>query len=1148
MAFNYKDNSKLQIQTKTANLQRRKPSADNSEERLQKVAAPDHPGEDFALSTRGIGEVSALSNRSFTGAGSNVPADVDVSGLDNAFDSPRGGPILPRFQGPTGIFTPPGALGGSGGRGFGGGDSSSQEEQQTDEEETDSEESVSFPNDDVIDLPASNKDYYLVNKHGLTSLYPVIISSHAINNDFETLTKFIDLNVAMKRAVEIAATTSVNKFTQISDENYTSSMQRCADYLSIMRPAAFSKDKVVFSLSPTAININQSNAALMSQPPPRTPEGQTSTATVAPPPIAFPQLDGSDYVFLGTRSLTTFFREAGITYEFTNTQIFLQILKVLSIYQTTGFLQEGSETEESTLDGYLPKIPDQIVVDTINNLRSATTALTSTTALPLLNLDREITDIQKTIVTVSRDLIAHSRFNNIRSLTSASRQTVVDILQEIIGSYGPTIYTIITTAGSSSNQSEIATVGDFISATAGNTSLAFDTIITSDARGNRFSILDTDDKFSDASETGVDYLIYNELSSELNAVTFDNLSNFSLIYSTFSNKIMRFMQAITARDDERYFFVRTMCVKLAQFMDDARLTDSTPQGKGSGNRMLIFFTASQNNNYAQNLFKFLCIRDEITQGKREEDDSEYETLGDLLVTSLESANTMARSQPNIEGTTDPRLQKSFRVGSRAEIKSAVFNREDTSFSLFHEITRDIESSFSNLEGDLKITTKSIGLSTHSRALIIFQYFMSLLQTMKFVPIKNESIITSYGFFTDQFLDARSALNNIDARTTQTTLNGQFYRTNYVRPLIDITTQIDQNCLDAASMIDRHAGTIKAYADELILRVENAKLYLRQNSLGNKDTLLHSLQAEQCKIKQHLLDMHKKSSSEALYLPASDEYTVGQTKNLKTCIDSDLFGTNQSRTSILTIGLTAGLLENLKYKVRDWVGDFEIIVTFKNLQLPQIAEVVGETTLFERRFMLSVNLHVTEGSLEFSGADTQADSLTNLQNLFRRTSLYRDTGVEVQTGGTPTTYDDAVRIYGSDVVDNTIKSYYAGLLLRSTVGIDVSEQNFPVIEQVQTYPDSNSGNYLILEEDVNNTYTSPESAVFSTRVKRDLARSKYCAPIQHFDNVVTSKTFERIVNIIIDEDNSDLNFSFNTVLVEIRAVGLYEILSMSGGAT
>jgi hypothetical protein len=350
------------------------------------------------------------------------------------------------------------------------------------------------------------------------------------------------------------------------------------------------------------------------------------------------------------------------------------------------------------------------------------------------------------------------------------------------------------------------------------------------------------------------------------------------------------------------------------------------------------------------------------------------------------------------------------------------------------------------------------------------------------------------------------------------------------------------------MIDRHAGTIKAYADELILRVENAKLYLRQNSLGNKDTLLHSLQAEQCKIKQHLLDMHKKSSSEALYLPASDEYTVGQTKNLKTCIDSDLFGTNQSRTSILTIGLTAGLLENLKYKVRDWVGDFEIIVTFKNLQLPQIAEVVGETTLFERRFMLSVNLHVTEGSLEFSGADTQADSLTNLQNLFRRTSLYRDTGVEVQTGGTPTTYDDAVRIYGSDVVDNTIKSYYAGLLLRSTVGIDVSEQNFPVIEQVQTYPDSNSGNYLILEEDVNNTYTSPESAVFSTRVKRDLARSKYCAPIQHFDNVVTSKTFERIVNIIIDEDNSDLNFSFNTVLVEIRAVGLYEILSMSGGAT
>jgi hypothetical protein len=297
-------------------------------------------------------------------------------------------------------------------------------------------------------------------------------------------------------------------------------------------------------------------------------------------------------------------------------------------------------------------------------------------------------------------------------------------------------------------------------------------------------------------------------------------------------------------------------------------------------------------------------------------------------------------------------------------------------------------------------------------------------------------------------------------------------------------------------------------------------------------------------------MHKKSSSEAFYLPASDEYTVGQVKNLKTCINSGLFGTNQTRTNILTIGLTAGLLENLKYSVRDWLGDFEVTVTFKDLQLPQIAEEVGTTTttLIERKFMFSVNLHVAEGSLEFSGADTQADSLTNLQNLFSRTSLYRDTGDESQTGGTPTTYDEAVRIYGQDVTDNTIKSYYAGLLLKSTVGLDITEQNFPVIEQAQTYPDTNNGNYLVLEEDVNNTYTTPESVVFATRVKRDLARSKYCAPRQHYDNVVTSKTFERIVNIIIDENNSDLSFSFNTVLVSVRAVGLYEILSMSGGAT
>ena len=78
--------------------------------------------------------------------------------------------------------------------------------------------------------------------------------------------------------------------------------------------------------------------------------------------------------------------------------------------------------------------------------------------------------------------------------------------------------------------------------------------------------------------------------------------------------------------------------------------------------------------------------------------------------------------------------------------------------------------------------------------------------------------------------------------------------------------------------------------------------------------------------------------------------------------------------------------------------------------------------------------------------------------------------------------------------------------------------------------------------VNKNYITEEqeSVIFATKVKRDLARSIYSAPRQLFENVVTSKTFEKIVNIIVDVDNAaeadpTSSVSIENVRAEIRLV-------------
>lgn len=1157
MGFNRKDLSNLQIQTKTANVQKSKPAAGDRRQQRQR-AGGNFPGSDDYTDQNndalGAGRNAVTFDSMFS-----IGADFNMDGSDyEKIEIPLpGSNFNPR--------TPP-----RGGTNRGGPQDSPGNDQVTRfvggaqrffnefEEQVAAESSrrSSNTNDDIMTIPGSNRDVYLASKHGLTSLYPVIISSHTVNNDLATIKKFIDLNVIMKRSVEQAAITTIQKFPTVNDSAYTQNMDRAKAYLTAMCNASISKDRVILSLSPYQINLNAAYAQVMATSMPVPDTSRPRSATFSPPVITFPRLDGEDYVFLGGKPLDLFLSNNGLGTNFSNTQAVLQLLKMLTMYISNGFVQtldiQSNQSIENASSGDLSLEPDRIINDTISNFASLN-KVDYYTDLEF-SLDLDVAGIQKVISVVAKDLIIHSRFDNIKSLTpfstSGNAQTVRDVLIKLIGSYGNN--NMRKTIASY----EIINIKDFISAN--SIDVLNQTLLRKDDNNKTFPVLDVDNNFAETSnKTGVDYLIYDELANELENVTFDNLSNFSLDYGSLTQKIMQLVSGITPNDNERYFFVETMCNKLADYLDDARLTTSEAQGYGSGRRTLMFFLASQSETFAKLLFAFLCTR---KNGSSRE--TQQRALSAMINANANGSiygfsESIIRSVAPIDGVVDEGSLKTFAINQKRDnisFENAAKDTATTSFDLFHNIVDDIETSFSEYLANNQInqTTRSLSISRDGRALVVYLFFLKLMRTVRFRMSYTEGndVIMGYTFFPEQFVAIRDALRALKTRPEnyESSSNSKFYHSTYVRPLTDLATQIDQNIFDVASVIDRHAGTIFQNTDILSKSVENAKLSIINNNLRNKETLLHSLQLEQNYLKTFLLEMHSKKSTNASYVPASNDYTIGQSKNLKSMIDSGFIGNNQTTTNILTIGLTAGLLEDLRYKSMTGASSiasdlFEITLTFKDLQEKQTQEVEGTVSYVEKKYLFSSGLRVTEGSTDFNGADTKSDSLTDMTSIFKNTALQEMVVISDSVAIFPINYENAISRYSKEVVDNEIRSYYADLLLRSTIGLDINEQYFPVLGTQFVYPDFGNGNYSVLQNDINSSYITEEisSGIFATRIKREIARSRYCAPNQLFDNVATSKTFDKIINIVIDVDNvtnnadSGQSFSFENVMVDIRAV-------------
>ncbi len=1148
MGYKIKDRSSLQIQSSTASKQ--KPA--NARTSSRKTDSGPNSGDfvannDLAMSNR-LQALRFDSVMSQNGSLFDTFADYGGYGVDGWKGVPKtneipGGAIRP-FGGAGGGGTGGGGTGGGagpGGRGLGGtaidpGPGVTKRDPPVESNTTSTGRGPitngvsskppaesNYSNDDFVTLQRSNKDVYLKNQHGLTSLYPAIISSHAVDNSLEVTKNFIDLNDLAKQVVEQEARKVINRQTSMNDSAYIESINRAKSYIDKMTAAQSYKDLLLTLLSPyTAITT-----------------GASTNIDVL--------FDNAPYEFLGGRSVANFLSSIYITPEFSNTHVLLTLVKnLVSLLQ---FVQPLAVSDAYWSD---PAFTNSIA--TSGDLNGTTYYPYYDKLIPQdYRFDFSNPNDTLDMMTICSGDLVRQNYNQ------AALAKINDAVNTYFGLYGTLLGVGQTRTSSTSGEItyNVASVTEYI--TNNNESALGNLLIKQDDSQHKFSILEKNNKFSpDANKSGADYLIYDELSSELNNVTFDNLTQFANTYLRFSSEVGNFVKTVLPKtDDDRYRFIRETCAGLADYFTDARLTSGTAaQGYNSGLRLFMFLLASQDNIYATRLFSILCNRYEYKiKGKDVTSDTDFNAIIDIeLFDSIFNARDL-RSNSKSEYRTYL-TNKSFNIGkyfSTVKTDCIIATKEGgtTSFDLFHNIARKIDGIYRFPTEDGRDTTSdSLGIDIHGRAYVIFSFFLDLLRTVRLIVNKSIREINDYIFSTDQFDDIVAVLTlvpynfGIPAPQSMQIM----YRDMYIRPYMDAANKVDQQCFDIATLMLQHAKQLNASVSALTTLTNVAKAALNDNGLKEKDTLLHSMQYEQILLKRYALSMYNKTSTDANYVPSSNDYTKGQTTNLKTFIDCGLIGTNNTKTNILTIGIPSGLIEDLRYRQTFSLsqlfndpyseGKFQIHLIFENMQTNQVTSDETPFNKIEKLYTFSTKLRVTEGSLDFNGADTKTNIITSKQTLLGNTTL-----LDVNSANpAQMRYNDAVSKFGSDTVENEIKSYYASLLLKSTIGLDTSEQNFHVIPQDVVYPDPNNVYYSMMEVDINNSYLTadPDSAIFATRIKQELARSRYCAPQQLFENIVTSKTFEKIVNVIIDVDNiNELDptskISLENVRIEISLV-------------
>lgn len=1006
---------------------------------------------------------------------------------------------------------------------------------------------------DYTELDSSKRDLYLTGSHGLTSLYPAILltmprTSKVIDTTSGlTSTPFIiDLNNTVKKSIESDVRNAINQLSpvlQLTTAQYTQNLITANQYADLCLDASQTKDRLIALTNIINTDLESARAA--------------STVIISgqryqfmkdlPAVISFVQTIQEDF------SIEDF--TVGLS-ESVNTKALLQILKIFYNQIMLGgfYLSNNNQTSRNNDPSKVWGQTNLEINNAINDLKSIDNANVTVSRINNSNFKNtgNANKLADLVRIVQRDLIAHASKAQIsESFSTPTDTTVQKDLGSLIGQYRDSLITTTTLPQYKVDFDDV----DTFTSVAPNSEIA--TILVKSDRTKKFNVLDS-----------VDYLLYDELAGEANDVVLDNLLDFVNNYKQLALKLKSFNQLIFRDDETRHKCLSIIATTFTTFFDGS-ITKDEWTSEAPGVRMGLLMAASVDDNIADKLFEFICSSDGDKIAKANnllklcDGRATIDNRGSLE-TNPSDTTTGGHGWEDIQSE----YLKNFR------------DDPDTSFGMFHTIAGKVESALASGKiGTSTETSASLGLTKNARAFVFYRLFLDILRKFYFkiefgtdsVPPADEDLDTSYiqpeikiTYKSTQANPVRQALasyNNSrqelnDALNTNSLT--QAYKNDvisiYEEYLALITSKIDeqeQNCLDLVNLIFNHSDQLTQKTSHLLLAIGSIKTYSRNAGIGDKESIMNSIQAEQAMLKKNIIDRYTYPLRGAAYLPAALDHNINQALNLKTAVltlpalnDSPIDAIN--RKFMVAVGIPAGLMENLRYKNTFSTKEhlYSIDLVFKNLQISQNEEDSDTTgTLATVSKTFSTRIFVNEGYQIAGGADVISSTLTNYQQIYDATKYkyINDSGEYLDA-----TPDKLYFMLGDRmIIENHLLSHYSKLLLKATAGITLDEEVFDLVLQTRRYPDAaQDANYTTIVDKIAVNYPdTAEGVINRDRALRDLSRSMMLSPDQHKVSMMTAKTFERIhvipvdineITSIFDRNGGNLAFARDLSFISVVA--------------
>lgn len=1006
---------------------------------------------------------------------------------------------------------------------------------------------------DYTELDSAKRDLYLTGSHGLTSLYPAILLTMPRTSKVIDITSgltstpfIIDLNNAVKKSIESDISNAINQLStvlQLTTAQHTQNLTTANQYANLCLSAAQSKDRLIELTN--IINTDLESALALS--------------TVI--------ISGQRYQFMkdlpDVISFVQTIQEDFSIEDFTvgsdksvNTKALLQILKILYNQIMLGDFYL-SDTRQPSRNNQPSKVWGQTNLQINNAINDLTRIGSDNVSVTSINNSyfknsgntNKLADLVRI---VQRDLITHASKAQISALFSTPASTTVQRdLGSIIGQYRDSLVTTTTLPQYKVDFDDV----DTFTSVAPNSEIA--TILVKSARTKKFNVLDS-----------VDYLLYDELAGEANDVVLDNLLDFVNNYGQLALKLKSFNQLIFRDDETRHKCLSIIATTFTTFFDGS-ITKDEWTSEAPGVRMGLLMAASVDDNIADKLFEFICSSDGDKIAKANnllklcDGRATIDNRGSLE-TNPSDTTTGGHGWEDIESE----YLKNFR------------DDPDTSFGMFHTIAGKVESALASGKIDTSTeTSASLGLTKNARAFVFYRLFLDILRKFYFkiefgtdsVPPANEDLDTIYiepeikiTYKSTQANPVRQALASYNNSRQElndalnTTSLTQAYKNDvisiYEEYLALITSKIDeqeQNCLDLVNLIFNHSDQLTQKTASLLLAIGSIKTYSRNAGIGDKESIMNSIQAEQAMLKKNIIDRYSYPLRGAPYLPAALDHNINQALNLKTAVltlpalnDSPIDAIN--RKFMVAVGIPTGLMENLRYKNTFSTKEhlYSIDLVFKNLQILQNDEdndTAGTLATVSKTF--STRIFVNEGYQIAGGADVISSTLINYQQIYDATKYkyINDSGEYLDA-----TPDKLYFMLGDRmIIENHLLSHYSKLLLKATAGITLDEEVFDLVLQTRRYPDAaQDANYTTIVDKIAVNYPdTAEGVINKNRALRDLSRSMMLSPDQHKVSMMTAKTFERIhvipvdineITSIFDRNGENLAFARDLSFISVVA--------------